>query len=66
MDFITDLPPSGPAGATNCLVITDRLTKGVILIGIDEIISEAVANVFLIYFYIHYSLLLAIISDRRL
>ena len=40
MDFITDLPPSGPNGVTNCLVITDRLTKGVILIGMSDITAE--------------------------
>ena len=64
MDFITDLPPSGPIGATNCLIIIDRLTKGVILIGMDETTSETVANVFLTYFYIYHGLPLAITSDR--
>lgn len=64
MDFITDLPPSGLTGATNCLAITDRLTKGIILIGMDEITSEAVANVFLTHFYMHHGLPLAITSDR--
>lgn len=47
MDFITDLPPSGPYDATNCLVITDRLTKGVILIRMRDITAESVANVFI-------------------
>lgn len=64
MDFITDLPPSGPKGATNCLVITDRLTKGVILIGMDKTTSVAVAGVFLTHFYMHHGLPLAITSDR--
>lgn len=64
MDFITDLLLSGLLGVTNCLVIIDRLTKGVILIGMGEITSEAVANAFLTYFYMHYGLLLAITSDR--
>lgn len=64
MDFITDLPPSGPIGATNCLVITDRLTKGIILIGMSETTSETVANAFLTHFYMHHGLPLAITSDR--
>jgi hypothetical protein len=41
MDFITDLPES--EGCTNIMVITDRLTKGVILEGMPEIDSESVA-----------------------
>lgn len=64
MDFITDLPPSGLLGTSNCLVITDRLTKGLILIGMGEITSEAVANVFLTHFYMHHGLPLTITSDR--
>lgn len=64
MDFITGLPPSGPTGVTNYIVITDRLTKGVILIRIKEIIAEDVAEAFLVHFYIYYGTPLAIISDR--
>ena len=64
MDFITDLPPSGPTSATNCLVITDRLTKGIILIKMAETTSEAVAKTFLTNFYMHHGLPLAITSDR--
>jgi transposase InsO family protein len=41
LDFVTDLPPSN--GCTNILVITDRLTKGVILEGMDETTAEATA-----------------------
>ena len=63
MDFITGLLPSGPIGATNYIVITNRLTKGVILIGIKNTIVEDIVEVFLIYFYIYYRVLLAIISD---
>ena len=64
MDFITDLPPSKENGATNLLVITDRLTKGVILIGITEITAGRVAEVFLTHFYIYHGLPLTITSDR--
>jgi hypothetical protein len=48
----------------NCMVITDRLTKSVILIRIKNITIEDVAEVFLTYFYIHHGILLVIISDR--
>jgi hypothetical protein len=64
MDFITGLPPSGPTGATNCMVITDWLTKSVILIGIDRIIVEDVVEAFLTHFYIYHGIPLAITSDH--
>jgi hypothetical protein len=64
MDFITGLPPSKENQATNLLVITDRLTKGVILVGMVETTAERVAEVFLTHFYMHHGLPLAITSDR--
>src|SRR5438067_12194113 len=64
MDFITDLPPSKENQATNLLVITDRLTKGVILVGMVETTAERVAEAFLTHFYMHHGLPLAITSDR--
>jgi IS30 family transposase len=64
VDFITDLPPSGPDKATNLLVITDRLTKGVILVGMKGTTSEDVAQAFLTHFYMHHGLPIAITSDR--
>ena len=64
MDFITSLLPLGPTGAINCIVITDRLTKGVILVGIRDTTAEDIAEAFLTHFYIHYSVPLAIVSDR--
>lgn len=64
MDFITDLPPSKENQATNLLVITDRLTKGVILVGMTETTAERVAEVFLTHFYMYHGLPLAITSDR--
>ena len=64
MDFITGLPPAKDTGATNCLVITDRLTKSVILIRIGLTTANIVADVFLKHFYMHQGLPLAITSDR--
>jgi hypothetical protein len=62
MDFITELPLSN--SYMNLMVITCRLSKGVILEGLKEIIAEAVAERFIRCFYRHYGFLRAIISDR--
>ena len=64
MDFITGFPATGESKATNCLVVTDRLTKSVILVGIDSITADALAEVFLVHFYIYHGLPTAITSDR--
>ena len=64
VDFITGLPPSGSTEATNCMVITDRLTKGVILIGIRDTTAEDITQAFFTHFYIYHGLPLAIVSDR--
>ena len=64
IDFITDLPPSGPDLATNCMVIADRLSKGVILEAMADISAEAVADRFLRCFYAYSGLPRAIVSDR--
>jgi hypothetical protein len=41
MDFVTDLLES--EGCRDILVITDRLTRGVILKGVTDIIAETLA-----------------------
>jgi hypothetical protein len=64
MDFVTGLPPSRSIGVTNYIVITNQLTKTIIRIRIDSTIAEDVAEVLLMYFYIHHRILLAITSDR--
>lgn len=64
MDFITGFPATGERKATNCLVVTDRLTKSVILIGIDLITADALAEAFLVHIYMHHGLPTAITSDR--
>jgi transposase InsO family protein len=65
MDFITGLPPSGPTGATNYMVIIDWLTKSVILIRMDRIIVKDVVEAFLTHFYMYYGIPLAITSNYR-
>ena len=62
MDFVTDLPLSN--SCTNLLVITDRLSKGVILEPMVEITAAAVAGVFLRTFYRRHGLPVSIVSDR--
>ena len=47
MDFITNLPPSTKSRAKTLLIITDRLSKGVILIPILSISAPAVAAAFI-------------------
>jgi len=62
MDFITGLPLS--QGCTDLLVITDRLSKGVILEPCSSLTAEAVAETFIRVFYRHHGLPKAIVSDR--
>jgi hypothetical protein len=64
IDFITDLPPSGRDYATNCIVVTDRLTKGVKLEGLHDISAEAVAQRLFERHYPIHGIPTAITSDR--
>ncbi len=62
MDFITELPLS--EGCTNLLVVTDRLSKGVIMEPCSTISAEAVAEKFIRTVYRRHGLPKAIVSDR--
>jgi hypothetical protein len=62
MDFIEGLPESN--GCTNMLVITDRLSKDVVLIPLENITAEHVANNFLKHVVAYHWLPDAIVSDR--
>lgn len=64
IDFVTDLPPSGPNGATTIMVITDRLFKNVILEPMASITTQAVADTLLQCLIRHHGLPRAIVSDR--
>jgi transposase InsO family protein len=64
IDFITNLPPSGPDQATNIMVVTDRLFKGVILAPMASNITEAVAERLMVSLIRHNDLPRAIVSDR--
>ena len=64
MDFIIDLPPSIKSGVKILLMITDWLSKGVILIPMLLIFAPAVAAVFMERYILYHGFLKAIISDR--
>lgn len=62
MDFITGLPPSH--GYTNLLVITDRLSKGIMLEPCSEMDAETLAKIFIRNFVRLHGIPAAITSDR--
>lgn len=62
MDFITDLPESN--GCQNMIVVTDRLSKGVIADGLENLEAETVARWFMRRYLPHHFLPAAIVSDR--
>ena len=62
MDFITDLPES--KGCTSIVVITDRLSKGVIAGGLPNMSVESLVSWFLHFYYPYHFLPRAIVSDR--
>ena len=65
MDFITDLPLSVKLGVKILLVITDRLSKGIILIPILLISTPAVTTAFIKYYVPYHGFLKAIINNRK-
>jgi hypothetical protein len=64
MDFITGLPPARSSGATSCLVIVDRFSKGVMFEPVTDMTAEGTASLFIKLFYRHHGLPAAITSDR--
>ena len=64
MDFITDLPPSTKSGVKILLVITDWLSKGIVLILILLIFAPAVAIAFMEYYVPYHGFLKVIINNR--
>ena len=65
MDFITDFPLSVKLRVRILLVITDRLSKGIILIPMLLISAPAVATAFMEWYIPYHGFLKAIVSDRR-
>ena len=64
MDFITDLPPSIKSGVKILLIITDRLSKRVILIPILSIFTLAVATAFIKYYISYHGFPKAIVNNK--
>ena len=64
MDFITNLPPNIKLGVKTLLVITDRLSKGIILIPILSISTPAVAITFIKRYIPYHGFPKAIINNR--
>ena len=64
MDFITDLPPNTKSRVKILLIITDRLSKGVILIPILSISAPAVAAAFIEHYIPYHGFPKAIISNK--
>lgn len=62
MDFITDLPNS--EGYKNLLVITDRLSKGAVLIPLRSLDVDHIVEEFLRYYIAYHYFLDTIVSDR--
>jgi hypothetical protein len=62
MDFITDLPKS--EGCANIVVVIDRLSKGVVADGLDNLEAETVAKWFIQHYFLHHFLPIVIVSDR--
>jgi reverse transcriptase-like protein/integrase-like protein/chromodomain-containing protein len=62
MDFVIDLPES--EGCTNMVVITDRLSKGVVAGGLKDITVDSLVKWFLHHYYPYHFLPTAIVSDR--
>ena len=65
MDFITNLPSSAKSRARILLVITDWLSKGIILIPMLSIFAPAVTTAFIERYVPYHGFLKAIINDKR-
>lgn len=64
VDFIVGLPASGERRCTNIMVVTDRLSKAVILEPMATITTEDVARALLTSLIRHHGLPARIVSDR--
>ena len=62
VDFITRLAPS--KDCTSIIVVTDRLSKSIIVVPMKEICAIDVAQTLLEHIFQHHGLLTAIVSDR--
>ncbi|KJZ68644.1 hypothetical protein HIM_11963 [Hirsutella minnesotensis 3608] len=64
IDFVTDLPPTKSNGSSNLMVVTDRLSKSVVLESLKDITAETTARALLRNVVQHHGVPRAIVSDR--
>ena len=64
MDFITDLPLNIKSRVKILLIITDRLSKGIILIPILSIFTPAVAMAFIKYYIPYHGFPKVIVNNK--
>jgi transposase InsO family protein len=64
IDFMDKLPATGPQGATNLMVITDRLSKMVVLVSTASMEAHSCADAFFHHWVAHHAVPRSIISDR--
>jgi hypothetical protein len=64
IDFIVGLPPTNSNGTTNLMVITDRLSKNVILEPMPKIDAKQTAKTLMKCFIQHHGAPRAIVTDR--
>ena len=64
MDFITDFPPSAKLGVRILLMITDRLSKGIISILILLIFTPMVTTAFIERYVSYHGFSKAIVNNR--
>ena len=64
IDFMDQLPRTEPDGATNLMVVTDRLSKMVVLVGTTSMDAHHCADAFFKNWVAHHATPRSIISDR--
>ena len=64
IDFVTDLPPTKSNGSTNMMVLTDRLSKSVVLASLKDITAETTARALMQNVLQHHGVPTAIVTDR--
>ncbi|KAJ6437064.1 hypothetical protein O9K51_10361 [Purpureocillium lavendulum] len=64
IDFVTELPPTKSNGSTNMMVLTDRLSKSVVLESLKDITAETTARALMRNVLQHHGIPAAIVTDR--
>ncbi|KAJ6436948.1 retrovirus polyprotein [Purpureocillium lavendulum] len=64
IDFVTDLPLTKSNGSTNLMVLTDRLSKTVVLESLKDITAETTARALMRNVLQHHGIPTAVVTDR--